>query len=69
MRNEKAAVKVVLMFFFVILRQLWAECQYLTYLILIKGRRNQPERKLLDIMAEVLKLDHDEREEMYNFAG
>lgn len=36
---------------------------------IIKGRRNPPEKKLLDIMAEVLKLDDDEREEMYNFAG
>lgn len=36
---------------------------------IIKGRRNPPEKKLLDIMAEVLKLDDDEREEMYNLAG
>lgn len=36
---------------------------------IIKGRRNPPEKKLLDIMAEVLQLDDNEREEMYNLAG
>lgn len=36
---------------------------------IIKGRRNPPEKKLLDIIAEVLKLDADEKDEMFDLAG
>lgn len=36
---------------------------------IIKGRRNPPEKKLLEIIADVLKLDADEQNEMYDLAG
>ena len=36
---------------------------------IIKGRRNPPEKKLLEIIAKVLKLDADECDEMYDLAG
>ena len=36
---------------------------------IIKGRRNPPEKKLLDIIAKVLKLDADEKDEMFDLAG
>lgn len=36
---------------------------------IIKGRRNPPEKKLLDIIADVLKLDADEKDEMFDLAG
>ena len=36
---------------------------------IIKGRRNPPDKKLLEIIADVLKLDSDERNEMYDLAG
>lgn len=36
---------------------------------IIKGRRNPPEKKLLEIIAKVLKLSNDECDEMYDLAG
>lgn len=36
---------------------------------IIKGRRNPPDKKLLEIIAEVLKLDADEKDEMFDLAG
>ena len=36
---------------------------------IIKGRRNPPDKKLLEIIADVLKLDTDESNEMYDLAG
>jgi transcriptional regulator with XRE-family HTH domain len=36
---------------------------------IIKGRRNPPDRKLLDIIAKELKLTPDEQAEMYDLAG
>lgn len=36
---------------------------------IIKGRRNPPEKKLLEIIAKVLKLNADECDEMYDLAG
>ena len=36
---------------------------------IIKGRRNPPDKKLLEIIADVLKLESDERNEMYDLAG
>ena len=36
---------------------------------IIKGRRNPPDKKLLEIIADVLKLDADEQNEMYDLAG
>lgn len=36
---------------------------------IIKGRRNPPDRKLLDIIAKELKLTPDEKAEMYDLAG
>ena len=36
---------------------------------IIKGRRNPPDKKLLDIIADVLKLDVDEKDEMFDLAG
>lgn len=36
---------------------------------IIKGRRNPPDRKLLDIIAKELKLNPDEKAEMYDLAG
>lgn len=36
---------------------------------IIKGRRKPPEKKLLDIMADVLKLDEEERNDMNYLAG
>ncbi len=36
---------------------------------IIKGRRNPPERKQLDALAEVLKLTPDEKDEMFDLAG
>lgn len=36
---------------------------------IIKGRRNPPEKKLLEIIAMVLKLNADECDEMYDLAG
>lgn len=41
-----------------------------TYLSdIIKGRRNPPEKEGLDIIAEMLRLNQDERDEMYDLAG
>ena len=36
---------------------------------IIKGRRNPPDKKLLEIIAKVLRLSEDERNEMYDLAG
>ena len=36
---------------------------------IIKGRRNPPDKKYLEIIAEELHLDSDERAEMYDLAG
>lgn len=36
---------------------------------IIKGRRNPPEKKLLDIIADVLNLDADEKDKMFDLAG
>lgn len=36
---------------------------------IIKGRRNPPDKKILEIIAEVLKLDADEKDEMFDLAG
>jgi transcriptional regulator with XRE-family HTH domain len=36
---------------------------------IIKGRRNPPDKKLLDIIAEVLSLSAEEKAEMYDLAG
>lgn len=36
---------------------------------IIKGRRNPPDRKLLDIIADVLSLTPKEKEEMFDLAG
>ena len=36
---------------------------------IIKGRRNPPEKKLLDIIADVLELDANEKDEMFDLAG
>lgn len=41
-----------------------------TYLSdIIKGRRNPPEMRLLEKIAEVLKLSSEEKEEMFDLAG
>lgn len=41
-----------------------------TYLSdIIKGRRNPPEIKLLEIIAEVLSLNSEEKSEMFDLAG
>ena len=41
-----------------------------TYLSdMIKGRRNPPELPLLEILADVLKLNQEEKEIMYDLAG
>ncbi len=36
---------------------------------IIKGRRNPPDKKLLEIIADVLSLTQDEKDEMYDLAG
>ncbi len=36
---------------------------------IIKGRRNPPERKLLEIIADVLLLTPEEKDEMFDLAG
>ena len=36
---------------------------------IIKGRRNPPDKKYLEIIAAELHLDDDERDEMYDLAG
>lgn len=36
---------------------------------IIKGRRNPPDKKLLEIIADVLQLNANERDEMYDLAG
>jgi len=36
---------------------------------IIKGRRNPPDKKLLEVMADVLSLTPDEKAEMYDLAG
>ena len=36
---------------------------------IIKGRRNPPDKELLEIIAEVLHLDESERHEMYDLVG
>ena len=36
---------------------------------IIKGRRNPPDKKYLEIIANELRLDADERDEMYDLAG
>lgn len=36
---------------------------------IIKGRRNPPDKKLLEIMATVLSLTPEEKSEMYDLAG
>ena len=42
----------------------------ITYLSdIIKGRRNPPDKKYLEIIANELRLDADERDEMYDLAG
>ncbi|MCD8157862.1 MAG: helix-turn-helix domain-containing protein [Clostridiales bacterium] len=36
---------------------------------IIKGRRNPPDKRLLEIMADVLSLTPEEKDEMYDLAG
>lgn len=36
---------------------------------IIKGRRNPPEKKLLEVMADVLSLTPEEKDEMFDLAG
>lgn len=36
---------------------------------IIKGRRNPPDKKYLEVIADALHLDSDERDKMYDLAG
>ena len=36
---------------------------------IIKGRRNPPDKKMLEVIADVLHLDEEERNDMYDLAG